>query len=246
MAGIEALSFLNSGTLTVRPDTIRIAGETGDPEARDSIARLLTARLGDEVSLSLDVVYVEALDPVAALPTPEECLAGVNAALAEKKITFAPGSTDIDGDALVTIDRIAETLRDCQTVRMEIGGHTDSQGSEELNLNLSQARADSVLNGLLARNVLVSNLIAQGYGESQPIASNETEEGREQNRRIEFRLLTGGSEDAETAGVAADDDMAAPDRAGAGEAAPETRPVPRPDSVLQAATDAATQEGDDP
>jgi prophage endopeptidase len=71
---------------------------------------------------------------------------------------------------------------------MEIGGHTDSQGREEMNLGLSQSRADAVLNGLLARGVLVSNLTARGYGETRPIADNETEEGRERNRRIEFRL----------------------------------------------------------
>ncbi len=214
MVGIEALALLNSGTLTVRPDTIRISGETGDPEARDEIARLLTARLGDAARLSLDVTYVEALDPVAALPTPEECIAGIDAALAERKITFAPGSSDIDGDALVTIDRIAETLRDCQTVQMEIGGHTDSQGSEGMNERLSQERADAVLNAIMARRVLTSNLTAKGYGEAQPIADNGTEEGREANRRIAFRLLPPDgdeeeevtAEDGEDAEGAADED----------------------------------------
>jgi OOP family OmpA-OmpF porin len=86
------------------------------------------------------------------------------------------------------LDRIAEILPDCLHVPMEIGGHTDSQGREEMNLGLSQSRADAVLNGLLARGVLVSNLTARGYGETRPIADNDTEEGRERNRRIEFRL----------------------------------------------------------
>jgi OmpA-OmpF porin, OOP family len=217
LVGIEALALLNSGTLTVRPDTIRISGETGDPEARDDIARLLTARLGDTVSLSLDVTYVEALDPVASLPTPAECLAEVNAALGGKKITFAPGSSDIDSDALVTIDRVAEILRECQSVRMEIGGHTDSQGSEGMNERLSQQRADAVLNAIMARRVLTSNLTAKGYGEAQPVADNGTEEGREANRRIEFRLLPeDGAEDGEnsaasSAGPAASADDAEAD-----------------------------------
>jgi len=136
---------------------------------------------------------------------------------------------------------------------MEIAGHTDSQGREEMNLNLSQSRADAVLNGLLARSVLVSNLTAQGYGESQPIASNETEAGREQNRRIEFRLLTGAAD--ETVAAASAEEDADPDmNAGAdGEAAvtraagtpptrPETDPVQRPDSVVEAAAAAAEEE----
>jgi OmpA-OmpF porin, OOP family len=72
---------------------------------------------------------------------------------------------------------------------MEIGGHTDSQGSEGMNERLSQERADAVLNAIMARRVLTSNLTAKGYGEAKPIADNGTEAGREANRRIEFRLI---------------------------------------------------------
>jgi OOP family OmpA-OmpF porin len=71
-----------------------------------------------------------------------------------------------------------------------------------MNLNLSQARADSVLNGLLARRVLTSNLTAVGYGETRPIADNETEEGREANRRIEFTLVLPEEEQPESANAA--------------------------------------------
>jgi OOP family OmpA-OmpF porin len=189
LVALEALSQLNNGSLSVRPDTIRITGRTGNATAGDEIARLVTGKLGEGTNLVLDVAYVEALDPVAALPTPEECVAMVNAAIAVRKITFAPGSTDIESDALGTIDRVAEALRECQTVRMEIGGHTDSQGSEGMNERLSQERADAVLNAIMARRVLTSNLTAKGYGEAKPIADNGTEEGREANRRIEFRLI---------------------------------------------------------
>jgi hypothetical protein len=106
----------------------------------------------------------------------------------DNKIVFEPGSVEITEAAGEILDRIAEILPDCLHVPMEIGGHTDSQGREEMNLGLSQSRADAVLNGLLARGVLVSNLTARGYGETRPIADNDTEEGRERNRRIEFRL----------------------------------------------------------
>ena len=80
---------------------------------------------------------------------------------------------------------------------MEIGGHTDSQGGEELNLGLSQSRAEAVLDALLARSVPTSALTARGYGESSPIASNESDAGREANRRIEFTLADGQSAGAE-------------------------------------------------
>ncbi|MBC7145649.1 MAG: OmpA family protein [Thioclava marina] len=72
---------------------------------------------------------------------------------------------------------------------MEVAGYTDNQGREEMNLQLSQERAQAVIRGLLDRGILIGNLVAKGYGEDQPIASNDTEEGREENRRIEFVLL---------------------------------------------------------
>ena len=151
---------------------------------------MLTDALGGGVTYELDVTYREALDPLASIPTPEECIERLNAAGEARKITFAPSSSDIDEDAQDTIDKIAEILRECQHTEIEIGGHTDSQGREVMNEQLSQARADAVLNAIMARRILVSNLSAKGYGESQPIADNGTEEGREANRRIEFRLLS--------------------------------------------------------
>ena len=69
---------------------------------------------------------------------------------------------------------------------MEIGGHTDSQGRESTNQRLSQGRAEAVLDALHARGVPLSRMVAQGYGESRPIADNGDEAGRAANRRIEF------------------------------------------------------------
>ncbi len=88
-----------------------------------------------------------------------------------------------------TINKIVIILNRCKQAAFEIGGHTDSQGREEMNLKLSQHRADAVLDSLLARNMLLGDITAVGYGETQPIADNETEEGRQENRRIAFKLL---------------------------------------------------------
>jgi len=85
---------------------------------------------------------------------------------------------------------IADILEKCGEIEVEIGGHTDSQGREEMNASLSEGRANAVLDALRARRVLTSSFTAKGYGESQPIAGNDTEEGREANRRIEFQLVT--------------------------------------------------------
>ncbi|MGV6811536.1 MAG: OmpA family protein [Brevirhabdus sp.] len=195
LAGLEALSHLSRGSLVVQPEFVELRGETGNPDARETVSRILSDKLGAEANFALDITYVEALDPVVALPTPEECVAGVNAVLESTKIAFAPGSAEIAAGGFATLDKIANALEECAEVPMEIAGHTDSQGREVMNLNLSQARADAVLNGLMARDVLTTNLTARGYGETRPIADNDTEEGREANRRIEFTLIRDKAEE---------------------------------------------------
>ncbi|WP_424942335.1 OmpA family protein [Aliiroseovarius crassostreae] len=189
LAGLEALGHLNNGAVVVQPDVVVVRGNTGDPDASATISRILAEKLGASQNYQVNVVYKEALDPVLGLPTPQECVAEINLMLAESKITFAPGSANIEASAADTLDKIAELLKTCGDVRMEIAGYTDSQGREEMNRNLSQSRAQAVLTALLARRVLTSNLAAKGYGEEDPIAGNDTEEGREANRRIEFHLL---------------------------------------------------------
>jgi len=248
MAGLEALSRLNDGTMTLEPDSLVLSGRTGDADGASALTRFLGEELGQAAAFELDVRYVEALDPVASLPTPEECVARIQAIQADEKIVFEPGSVELTDQAGEILDEIAAVLPDCRHVRMEISGHTDSQGREEMNLNLSQTRADAVLNGLLARDVLVSNLTAQGYGESQPIGSNETEDGREENRRIEFRLLSSASDETDLAAGATVLDEDAEDRQGdeigGARPVPVLRPVPRPASVVEAG--AAAEEDQSP
>lgn len=189
LAAIEALSKLSNGAVTVSPERITIKGNTGSADARATISRLLSEKLGETARFNIDVTYQEKLDPVAALPSPQECDAQIKAVQAERKISFEPGSATIDSGARQTLDEIAEILKACGPIRLEIAGHTDSQGREVMNQQLSQARAQSVLNGLRERRVLTSTFTAVGYGESEPIANNSTEEGREANRRIEFRVI---------------------------------------------------------
>lgn len=206
LAALEALSYLASGSAVVTEKDVVISGLTGMKGARSDIARILSDKLASGATFDLDVTYSETLDPLAALPTPEECIDMINEAGNKRKITFAPSSSDIEADAIDTVDAIADILRDCQTVQIEISGHTDSQGREIMNEQLSQARADAVLNAIMSRRVLTSNLTAKGYGESQPIADNDTEDGREANRRIEFRLVTPDTPDEDAAETQPGDD----------------------------------------
>jgi len=136
------------------------------------------------------VTYVKSLDPIAGIPTPEECVAQIEIVTNVGKITFDPGASSITADTQPVVDEIAEILKKCPDLRIEIAGYTDSQGREEMNLQLSQDRASAVLTALRSRRVPVGTFEATGYGEVDPIADNGTEDGREANRRIEFRLIT--------------------------------------------------------
>lgn len=187
MTGIEALAELHDGEVTVTETRLTVSGRSGNPDVSDRVAGLLADKLAGAV-FSIDIRYDERLDPVAMAPSPERCIDDIEEILAERKITFAPGSARIEGEAAGTVDKIAAVLRDCGPLELEIAGHTDSQGRAEMNLALSQRRAEAVLDGLLARRVPVSGFAAVGYGQERPIADNATAAGREANRRIEFRL----------------------------------------------------------
>lgn len=189
LAGLEALARLSNGAITVTPDDLQVRGKTGNKQARADIARLLSEKLGEGATYTIDVIYVETLDPESGLPTPEECLRRIQIVLGDRKLNFEPGSDTLDSTGKDIMDDIAEVLAGCGQINLEIAGHTDSQGRESMNLDLSQARADAILTELRNRRVLTSTFRAIGYGETQPIEDNQTEAGREANRRIEFRLV---------------------------------------------------------
>lgn len=202
LAGLEALAVLHDGKLVVRADTVELSGVADSQGAKGRISQILSEKLGQGQTFKVTVSYDEKLDPLAALPTPEECVERVNALVAKQKIVFPPGSAEIDGTAAGLMTAMAQALEQCKALPLEISGHTDSQGSEDGNKALSQARAEAVLVALQGRRVDVSEMSAIGYGEERPIADNETEEGREANRRIEFHLI--GEAQAVVAGAGPD------------------------------------------
>ncbi|MCK0151796.1 OmpA family protein [Marivita sp. S6314] len=188
LAGLEALSRLSNGAVLVTPDTLSVSGNTGNQNASSEIAGLLAEKLGDSEEYEISVTYQEKLDPLLGIPTPEECEAQIVEIIGDRKISFEPGSATLDASTQDIMDEIADLLKLCGDIPLVIAGHTDSQGREVMNQQLSQDRAQSVLNALRDRRVLTSSYQVRGYGEERPIASNDTEEGREANRRIEFKL----------------------------------------------------------
>lgn len=101
-------------------------------------------------------------------------------------VTFASGSSSIDMRIHPTLDRIANTLNEYPASTISVTGHTDSVGGSDSNMNLSLRRADAVAYYLTQRSVQRNRMSTNGQGETSPIANNETESGRAQNRRVEM------------------------------------------------------------
>ena len=102
---------------------------------------------------------------------------------------FDTGKAELRPESSPELDRITLTFNENPKLIMEIGGHTDNVGGDEPNKKLSQDRADSVREYLIGKGIEPDRVQTKGYGESKPIAPNETEEGRQTNRRVEFKIL---------------------------------------------------------
>ena len=106
-----------------------------------------------------------------------------------KNIFFEFNKAELLPDSYEELDNVSTFLTDNPTVEIELAGHTDSIGSDEYNMELSQKRADSVKKYLESKGIAANRMIAKGYGETKPIAPNGEDWGREQNRRVEFTIL---------------------------------------------------------
>lgn len=104
-------------------------------------------------------------------------------------INFEFDSADLVEDSYLIIDFLAEKLLENPQLTVEISGHTDNIGNEEYNQKLSLARAQVVVDNLIEKGIPAENLLTKGYGEVDPIASNDTEEGRFENRRVEMKIV---------------------------------------------------------
>ena len=106
--------------------------------------------------------------------------------LAKGKIRFESGRATIDPDSVGLLDRLVETALRCPAANIEIAGHTDADGEDGFNQMLSEKRAQAVVDYLVKAGLPAGQFTATGYGSTQPVASNDTDEGKAQNRRIDF------------------------------------------------------------
>lgn len=104
-----------------------------------------------------------------------------------KGVNFANNSAELNAEAMAVLDQAAAGLARRGDIRVEVAGHTDNRGSAQLNRDLSQRRAESVMRYLVSKGANASNLSARGYGPDSPVADNKTTSGRAENRRVELR-----------------------------------------------------------
>ncbi len=106
-----------------------------------------------------------------------------------KNIFFDFDKATIRPESANELERLIKLLNDNPTIKIELGSHTDSKGSDEYNMKLSDSRSNSVVSYLIGKGISASRLVAKGYGETKPIDTNDTDEGRQNNRRTEFKIL---------------------------------------------------------
>jgi len=113
----------------------------------------------------------------------------LKATIVLKGVTFATASAKLVGESRQVLDEVVETLRRNPELKLEVAGYTDNRGNRNYNVRLSQQRAESVRNYLVAQGITGERLQAKGYGPSDPIADNASENGRAANRRVVLHII---------------------------------------------------------
>lgn len=167
-------------SVEVSGQQVTLSGAAPDvPAKRAAEARALTVAGVTSVTNDIEVIGEAGT-----------CQSQLNDYLAKETINFKVGKADVADASYHTLGMLAMIVRTCDT-SVEIAGHTDNRGDAEVNLHLSQRRAEVVAKHLARHGVDPLRLRPKGYGESQPVADNSTDAGRKLNRRIEFRVLGG-------------------------------------------------------
>jgi OOP family OmpA-OmpF porin len=179
---LGVLSRLSTGTLVVSDREIKLSGDAFYEAAAAQIRDSLVKDFPQGWQVKADISVKPAAAPVDATV----CQQLFSDLLAKEKIRFESGRAIIDPDSAGLLDRLVETALRCPNANIEIAGHTDADGGDAFNQPLSEKRAQAVTDYLVKAGLPVNRFTAMGYGSTQPIAGNDTDEGKAQNRRIDF------------------------------------------------------------
>jgi OOP family OmpA-OmpF porin len=181
-AALGALSRLSTGTLAVSDREVKLSGDA----LYDGAAAQIRAGLGKDFPQGFQFKPEISVKPAAAPVDPTVCQQLFSDLLAKGKIRFEQARATLDPDSTALLDRLVEIALRCPTAAIEIAGHTDGDGEDAFNQALSEKRAQAVVDYLVKAGLPASRFTAVGYGSTQPVAGNDTDEGKAQNRRIEF------------------------------------------------------------
>jgi OOP family OmpA-OmpF porin len=182
VAALGALSRLSTGTLEVSDREAKLSGDA----LYDAAAVQIRGGLGKDFPKDWQFKADISVKPAAAPVDATVCQQLFTDTLGRGKIRFESGRATIDPDSAGLLDRLIETALRCPNVNIEIAGHTDADGEAGFNQTLSEKRAQAVMDYLVKTGLPASRFTSTGYGSTQPIASNDTDEGKAQNRRIDF------------------------------------------------------------
>jgi OOP family OmpA-OmpF porin len=181
---LGALSRLSTGTLVVTDREVKLSGDAFYDAAVAQIRSNLAKDFPRGWQLKADI----SVKPAAAPVDSTVCQQLFSDLLSKAKIRFEAGRASIDPDSAGLLDRLVETALRCPNANIEIAGHTDADGEDASNQALSEKRAQAVTDYLVKAGLPASRFTATGYGSSQPVATNDTDEGKAQNRRIDFMV----------------------------------------------------------
>ena len=184
---LGALARLSTGTLVVSDREVKLSGDA----LYEGAAVQIRAGLGKDFPQGWQFKPEISVRPAAAPVDATVCQQLFADLLAKAKIRFESGRATIDPDSLALLDRLVETAMRCSTVNIEIAGHTDADGEAAFNQDLSEKRAQAVTDYLVKAGLAANRFTPIGYGSTQPLASNDTDEGKAQNRRIDFVVRKG-------------------------------------------------------
>lgn len=185
-------------TITEDDGTIIIEGQARDPLAAASIGAVArsvdgTQRVDNRVVVVGGAIETPATDTLNTNASGTPSLSGTpgiqQQLSAVGQITFETGSASLTPEGSIIVDSVAAILTQSPGLRIEVHGHTDSDGDDVRNEVLSQERADAVITALAQRGIDTSRVTGVGFGESKPLEPNITAEGRAVNRRIEFLIV---------------------------------------------------------
>ncbi|MGO4713099.1 OmpA family protein [Bradyrhizobium sp. 2TAF24] len=179
---LGALSRLSTGSLVIADREVKLSGDALYGIAADQIRAGLATELPKDWKAATEVT----VRPAASMVDPSVCQQLFADLFKKGKIRFETGRATIDPDSASLLDRLVEAALRCPAANIEIAGHTDSAGDDATNQALSEKRAQAVADYLVKTGLPSERLTAVGHGSTQPIAPNDTDEGKAENRRIEF------------------------------------------------------------